>query len=122
MRRQVDLPIAVQKKAVSIAMNVVQELGNGAARFRQRFGIDPMHGGMDRMSMGYLGVVRCSFVVAGFVMLGGLLVMFGYLFVVFRHLLMKLLRSMLLRCFPFFRLCLSHRFPLNRKLNQFLNL
>ena len=103
-----DLQITVQKKAVSIAMDVVQELGNGAARFRQRLGIDPMHGGMDRMSMGDLGVVHRSFVVAGFVMLCGLLVMLGGLFVVFRRVLMKLLRRMLLRCFPFFRLCLSH--------------
>jgi len=52
--------------------------------------------------MGYMGVLRCSFVVTGFVMLSGFLVMLGCLFVVLCRFLMMLLWSFLLCCFLVF--------------------
>ena len=69
--------------------------------------------GLDRMSMGCMGVVCGSFVVAGFMMPGGFLVMLGCLFVVFCRFLMMLLQSLLLRCFLVFRLRLCHFFLLD---------
>ena len=74
------------------------------------------------MSLGYLGVVGCGFVGAGFVMLGGFLVMLGCLFVVFCSFLAMLLRSFLLHCFLVFRWCLCHLFLLDKKLNELLPL
>src|SRR5674476_749456 len=93
----------------SVSADFIYELGCDYGRSRSLFNTVPLRVflagflllfcGLDRMSMGYQRVVCCSFVVAGFVELGGFLVMLGCQFVVFCRFLMMLLRSFLLRCF-----------------------